>query len=292
MKFIDLFAGIGGFRSGMEQAGHTCIGYVENNKYARQSYQAIYDNQGVWTKHDIRNITASTIPPASCWCLGFPCQDISTAGKQKGLRKSNRSSLFYCVTNLLNQLPQTDRPAYLFIENVKNLLSVNHGFDFLRILLELDKNGYDAEWEILDTAQVLPQHRERIYIIGHLRTKGTQQVFPIRLQHSKAETRLLTSSSQETPVILQRARGKNHGSRHTIAPTLTSSAYQDNHILYYRNELRKLTPLECWRLQGFSDQQYYQAQQAGLSDSQLYKQAGNAASVPVIKLIAQRLLEY
>lgn len=179
MRFIDMFAGIGGFHLGMEQAGHTCVGWIEWDKFARQSYQAIHDVEGIWNASDIRTVRASELPRADCWCFGFPCQDISVAGKQKGFTAGKRSSLFFTVTGLIRDLEEENRPSYLLIENVKNLLSINRGFDFLKLQIELDEIGYDVEWDVIDSAEVVPQHRERIFIVGHLRGRRTQQVFPI-----------------------------------------------------------------------------------------------------------------
>lgn len=133
MRFIDLFAGIGGFHLGMEQAGHECVGWVEWDKFARKSYQAIHDVKGVWNASDIRTVRSTEIPRADCWCFGFPCQDISVAGKQKGFTAGKRSSLFFTVTGLIRDIEEKDRPSYLLIENVKNLLSINGGFDFLKL---------------------------------------------------------------------------------------------------------------------------------------------------------------
>lgn len=107
------------------------------------------------------------------------CQDISVAGKQVGFQ-GNRSSLFFRVMYLIGQLKEEDKPTYLFIENVKNLLSVNGGWDFARLLIEMDQQGYDAEWQVLNSKDFgVPQNRERCFIIGHLRGRSTSKVFPI-----------------------------------------------------------------------------------------------------------------
>ena len=166
MKFIDFFAGIGGFRRGMEQAGHTCVGFCEFDKYAVMSYTAMHlitDAQrdylltlplkerqkeilkeeyrnGEWFANDIRTVHAGDIPAADAWCFGFPCQDISVAGRQVGFY-GNRSSLFFRVMYLVGQIEEAKKPAYLFVENVKNLLSVNGGWDFARLLSEMDRGG-------------------------------------------------------------------------------------------------------------------------------------------------------
>jgi len=204
MTFIDWFAGIGGFRRGMELAGHKCVGFCEFDKFAYMSYVSMHlltDQQreclasldlkqrqkeitkeeyrnGEWYADDIRRVYAGDIPRADCWCFGFPCQDLSVAGKQCGFT-GKRSSLFFRIMYLLGQLPEEERPRTLFIENVKNLLSVNRGWDFARLLVEMDKGGYDAEWQVLNSADYVPQNRERIFIIGHLRGCGRSEVFPV-----------------------------------------------------------------------------------------------------------------
>lgn len=206
MKFIDFFAGIGGFRKGMELAGHECVGFCEFDKFATASYismhllteeqrKALEDipikkrqkeilkeeyRNGEWYANDIRRVYAGDIPKADCWCFEFPCQDISVAGKQAGFQ-GNRSSLFFRVMYLVGQLKEEDKPTYLFIENVKNLLSVNGGWDFARLLIEMEQWGYDAEWQVLNSKDFgVPQNRERCFIIGHLRGRSSAEVFPIK----------------------------------------------------------------------------------------------------------------
>lgn len=205
MKFIDFFAGIGGFRRGMELAGHECVGFCEFDKFAAASYismhllteeqrKALEDipikkrqkeilkeeyRNGEWYANDIQRVYVGDIPKADCWCFGFPCQDISVAGKQTGFQGS-RSSLFFRVMYLVGQLKEEDKPTYLFIENVKNLLSVNGGWDFARLLIEMEQEGYDAEWQVLNSKDFgVPQNRERCFIVGHLRGRSTTKVFPI-----------------------------------------------------------------------------------------------------------------
>lgn len=170
LTFLDFFAGVGGFRRGMEMAGHTCLGHCEIDKYANMSYKEIHQpREEEWFGTDIRRTNADELPRADVWCFGFPCQDISVAGKQLGF-KGQRSSLFFTVTRLIRDTKEEDRPKYLFIENVKNLLSVNGGSDFLKLLIELDEIGYDAEWQVLNSKNFgVPQNRERVFIIGHLR---------------------------------------------------------------------------------------------------------------------------
>ena len=205
MKFLDFFAGIGGFRRGMELAGHECVGFCEYDKFAYGSYVSMHllteeqrerlmtmpknkrikeigkeeYRNGEWYARDIREIRADHVPRADCWCFGFPCQDISVAGKQLGFR-GERSSLFFSVMRIIQDTKEEDRPTYLFIENVKNLLSVNGGTDFLKLLIALDEAGYDAEWQVLNSSDFgVPQNRERVFIVGHHRGKCRHEVFPV-----------------------------------------------------------------------------------------------------------------
>lgn len=180
LTFLDLFSGIGGFRLGLEEAGYECVGHCEIDKYANKSYFAIHrPKECEWIGEDITKVQADELPRADIWTFGFPCQDISVAGKQKGL-EGTRSGLFYTVTKLIKSQKEEDKPTILFIENVKNLLSINDGWDFARVLFELDEIGYDAEWQVLNSKDFgVPQNRERVFIIASLRNRCTRKVFPI-----------------------------------------------------------------------------------------------------------------
>lgn len=204
MKFIDFFAGIGGFRRGMELAGHECVGFCEFDKFAVASYTSMHlitDTQretlagmpikqrqkeilkdeyrnGEWYANDIRNVDAGSLPEANCWTFGAPCQDFSIAGKRAGL-DGDRSSLIREIFRLLEEQEEQDRPEWLIYENVKGMLSSNKGLDYLSILSEMDRLGYDIEWQNINSRWWVPQNRERIYTIGHLRRFGSRKVFPI-----------------------------------------------------------------------------------------------------------------
>ncbi|WP_341777768.1 DNA (cytosine-5-)-methyltransferase [Listeria monocytogenes] len=178
MNFLDLFAGIGGFRLGMERAGHECVGYVEIDKFARMSYQAIHDTEGEWTREDITKVTddewRTLRGTVDIICGGFPCQSFSIAGKRLGFEET-RGTLFFEIARAAKQI----QPRYLFLENVKGLLSHNKGETFATILTTLHELGYDAEWQILNSKDFgVPQNRERVFIIGHLRGERTGKVFP------------------------------------------------------------------------------------------------------------------
>jgi DNA (cytosine-5)-methyltransferase 1 len=205
MTFIDLFAGVGGFRKGMELAGHKCMGFCEWDKFATASYTSMHlitDEQrqklggmslkerqkeilkdeyrnGEWYSPDIRQVGAGNVPRVDCWCFGAPCQDFSIAGKRAGL-DGDRSSLIREVFRVLGELEEKDRPEWLIYENVKGMLSSNRGGDFLSIILAMEELGYDIEWQVFNSKyHGVPQNRERVYTLGHLRTRGRQKVFPL-----------------------------------------------------------------------------------------------------------------
>lgn len=204
MKFIDFFAGIGGFRRGLELAGHECVGFCEWDKYATASYTSMHlitDKQreylntltikqrqkeilkdeyrnGEWYSSDIRTVDARSLPAADCWTFGAPCQDFSVAGKRAGL-DGDRSSLVREIFRLLEEQEEKDRPEWIIYENVKGMLSSNRGLDYLSILSEMDRLGYDIEWQNINSKWFVPQNRERIYTIGHLRRYGSKKILPV-----------------------------------------------------------------------------------------------------------------
>lgn len=476
MKFIDLFSGIGGIRLGLEQAGHECIGYCEVDKHALNSYRALFDTEGSWFSNNICEVNSGDLPKADLWAFGFPCTDISVAGKTKGFFNEDgtqtRSGLFFQVVRLLAGTKEEDKPRWLLIENVKNLLSIDGGIGikgsgFLRLLLELEQVGYVCEWQLLNSKDFgVPQHRERVFIIGHLRGKCGPEVFPIQgasgqntnalrqIGQSKwvngsncqagrvydkkglSPTLKCPTGGGSTPCIVDDTygyggtrlyknicptlrsersglkvgiiddqgrtqkdlkiqnvcptlRAQSHGNEPKVltvgnanpsgrgmngnvynskglAPTLTTNkgegpkiitlgnyspsghnaarivdingiaptvmenhgtvtavkavltpdrvekrqngrrakengepmftlTSQDKHGVYIESGssyvLRKLTPRECWRLQGFPDEYIDKVKAIGMSDSQMYKQAGNAVTVSVARAIGERLKE-
>lgn len=180
MNFLDLFAGIGGFRLGMERAGHKCVGFCEIDKFARSSYKAMHNTENEIEYHDIKEVTNEEFRKlrgkVDVICGGFPCQAFSIAGKQLGF-EDTRGTLFYEIARATKEI----KPRYLLLENVRNLLSHDKGQTFTRILKILDELGYDVEWQVLNSKNFgVPQNRERIFIVGHLRGGCTYKVFPIR----------------------------------------------------------------------------------------------------------------
>lgn len=178
MTFLDLFAGIGGFRLGLEQAGHECIGFCEIDAFARKSYKAIHDTRGEVEWHDITTVTTDTLQrmrQPDILVGGFPCQAFSVAGKRRGF-DDTRGTLFFEIARLASVL----RPRLLFLENVRGLLHHNRGDTFETILRTLDGLGYDLEWQVLNSKDYLPQSREQVFIIGHSRGTSFTQVFPFQ----------------------------------------------------------------------------------------------------------------
>ena len=328
LTFLDFFAGVGGFRKGMEMAGHECLGHCEIDKFANESYKAIHEpKEDEWFGTDIRRANADELPRADVWCFGFPCQDISVAGKQLGF-KGQRSSLFFTVTRLIRDTKEEDRPKYLFIENVKNLLSVNGGTDFLKLLIELDEIGYDAEWQVLNSKDFgVPQNRERVFIIGHLRGRSGREIFPIGGNSQEIGIDVIgtncrswvhnpngiigaisaTDYKQPKQILIRENTKKGYveayegdgirldhiggtTGRGRVQPQRANTLTTGSHlgVIDKGFRIRKLTPKECWRLQGWEDEDFEKAAKV-CSDSQLYKQAGNGVTVTVIYEIAKKL---
>ena len=379
MKFLDLFAGIGGFRLGMESAGHECVGFCEIDKYARASYKAIHNTEGEIELHDITRVTDESIRgfgSVDVICGGFPCQAFSIAGHRRGF-EDTRGTLFFEICRFASIL----KPKYLFLENVRGLLNHDGGATFETIIRTLDGLGYDVEWQVLNSKNFgVPQNRERVFIIGHLRGKRTRNVFPLERESQSISSQsvvkignvnpsgnvmngevyqadglaptLTTNKGEGQKIAIKSNTIKQFGMLQPnfnqcgvvyetdgIAPTIrayqggglepkirvkeaTSQGYAEAQIgdsvnLSHPNSktrrgrvgkqiantlltgesqgvvepdfrIRKLTPRECWRLQGIPDWAFDKAQEVN-SNSQLYKQAGNSVTVNVIAAIAKEL---
>ncbi|QEA43275.1 DNA cytosine methyltransferase [Leuconostoc lactis] len=343
MKFLDLFSGIGGFRLGLQRAGHTPVGYVEIDKFARQSYQAMYDTSSEWTAEDIFKVTdeqwSEFNGKVELIAGGFPCQSFSIAGKREGFLNQTKGTLFFEVARAVKQI----KPRFVFLENVKGLLNHDGGNTFRTILNTFDELGYDVEWRLLNSKDFgVPQNRERVYIIGHLRGDGGREVLSIFGEDDDVNSTIIKQignisdkdnfggnpqtgrvyginglsptlntmqgGGREPKVMVKEATRKgydiaivgdsinvsqpNSKTRrgrvgHGIANTLLTGPEQA--VLTSEYRIRKLTPRECWRLQAFPDELFDKAQEAGLSDSQLYKQAGNSVTVNVIEYIGHLL---
>ena len=194
MTFLDFFSGVGGFRKGFELCGMVCKGHCEIDKYAERSYRAIHDiKEDEWYGNDITKVNPAELPRVNLWAGGFPCQDISLSGRQRGLA-GERSSLFFQIIRLLKGTKPEDRPEWLVLENVKNLLSVNRGWDFATVLNSLAEIGYHIEYGLLNSRfHGVPQNRERIYLVAyrHFRADGSRKVFPVTASDGKALIQLI-----------------------------------------------------------------------------------------------------
>ena len=225
MKFLDLFSGIGGFRLGMESAGHECIGFCEIDKFARASYKAIHDTRGEIELHDITTVSDESIRRigrVDVICGGFPCQAFSIAGSRRGF-EDTRGTLFFEIARFASIL----RPRYLFLENVKGLLNHDGGATFETILRVLDDLGYDVEWQVLNSKNFgVPQNRERAFVIGHLRRERTRRIFPLSGDGAEIDH----EQSKIKKVGNVRKKGKSQSgdvvSIDSLAPTLCSTTTQ------------------------------------------------------------------
>lgn len=289
MKFLDLFAGIGGFRLGMERAGHECIGFCEIDKFARASYKAIHDTTGEIELHDITTVSDDfirSIGNVDVICGGFPCQAFSIAGKRRGV-EDTRGTLFFQIARFASIL----KPRYLFLENVKGLLHHDGGATFGTILETLEELGYNVEWQVLNSKDFgVPQNRERVFIIGHSRGTSGRKIFPIDGQIKNINcVRQIGNMIQTSSYGGNPHRGRVYSLK-GISPSLNcmGGGGREPKILIQGNKVRKLTPKECWRLQGFPDWAFEGAAKVN-SNSQLYKQAGNSVTVNVIEAIAKEL---
>lgn len=269
MKFLDFFSGIGGFRLGMETAGHECVGHCEIDKFAERSYRAMHDvKESEWYADDVTRVEPEELPEADCYCFGFPCQAFSIAGNRRGF-EDTRGTLFFEVMRLAKER----KPRILFAENVRGLLNHDGGRTFRIIISTMDELGYDVEWQVLNSRYYTGQNRPRIFIIGHLRGMQTKRVFPLP-QGSGAPNEISFQKRPTTDIVPIFTVSMSESTRRNIASRF-----------YFRD----LTPKEYFRLQGFPDE-YFERAQAVNSDSQLYKQAGNSVTVNVIYEIARRLI--
>ena len=322
IRFFDMFAGIGGFRSGLESVGgFECVGYCEIDKYPRQAYEALYDTEGELYFEDVRTIDPERLPDIDLICGGFPCQAFSMAGKRRGFADT-RGTLFFEIA----RIAAAKRPSYLLLENVPGLLSHDEGRTFAAILDALSDLGYDVTWQVLNSKDFgVPQDRKRVYLIGYLREKCAGEILPFteasgadlmpvipgkqgyRVYSDRGASCTLTSAGggggAKTGLYeFSRPRAFYGADRVTVRvkgsrmkapedPMYTLTA-QDRHGIFRLGMIRRLTPRECWRLQGFTDEQFDKVEATGLSDGRLYKMAGNAVSVPVIAALGQKLKDF
>lgn len=366
MKFLELCAGIGGFRQALENLGCECVGYSEIDKHAIKLYSAWYNDECNFG--DITKIEAEKLPDFELLVGGFPCQAFSIAGKRGGFNDT-RGTIFFDFARIM----KAKKPKFAIFENVKGLLNHDGGKTYETILRTLDELGYNAQWGILNTRfHGLPQNRERVYIVANLRERSSTKILfergngsadkmertengiigqfynrkgkthqDLGVISSEGHSPALLATTHKNPRIVKigdidglntqysrvydsegvsttiNAQGGGLGAKTGLYKigtigndSLSNRIYSDKGVsatlcagnngggkrmggLYnIAYKVRRLTPKECFRLQGFKDEMVELGYKLGISDTQLYKMAGNAVSVPVVEWVAQRVLSW
>lgn len=310
-SFIDLFAGIGGMRLAFEKAGGRCVYSSEWNKYSQQTYFANFGDQ---PDGDITKVNASDIPDHDILVAGFPCQPFSIAGVSKknslgratGFQDKTQGTLFFDVCRIL----QAKRPKAFLLENVKNLCSHDKGRTFRIIKESLDELDYEIFYAVLDGQNYVPQHRERILIVGFNRKRYGNKInfefnlHPVTpkpvmkniLEDDVAEKYTLSDklwTYLQNYARKHKAAGNGFGygiaSPDGVSRTLSARYYKDgSEILLEQSgkNPRRLTPRECARLQGFPE-----SFKIPVSDTQAYQQFGNSVVVPLMADVAGLIVE-
>lgn len=321
MEFIDIFSGMGTLRIGMELAGHKCVYSIEKDRNRRKIYKVLFDREP--EGRDVFETTSSEIPRADCWCFGFPCTDFSMAGKRKGF-KGNSGNCFSAVIKLLQETEIEYRPKYLFIENVKHLKTIDNGFGFLQVILELEQCGYYVEWQLINSEVVVPHNRERVYIVGHKKDINYKPIFPLeikgdkctvleeildknaadkyKIRGKKLENILQTIKKEniergfentgQIQAVINPKRGKIRQSKRCKLPKKPSYCItsMDRHGIYNGKEVRIFTPGECCRLQGIPDVYIQKLVKSDIcNDEAMFKAIGLGCTVPIIYHIVKKM---
>lgn len=361
IKYFDAFAGISGFRSGLEKVGgFKCVAFCEMDKYAQMAYRVMYDTEGEGFYENIREIDAEKLENFDLLLAGFPCQPFSVAGRRKSFA-DERGDLFFELARIL----EAKRPQYFILENVFGLLSSEKGTAYAKILDTLCELGYSVAWRVLNSSDFgVPQSRRRVYIVGFFGDRCPHEILAFKGSNSKnsKQTEQLIGGSQGSRVyeqnglaVTQCASGGGSGGKTGLyfidmnpPPNLTEKArcittrqdsgissrkgehsavfiadeprtiinpfkentrqngrrikepnepmfcitVTDRHGIVHKGRIRRLMPIESWRLQGLTKEQFYKVQALGISDSQLYKLSGNAVTVNVVEAIARNLLRF
>ncbi len=357
IKYLDMFAGVGGFRTGLTNVGDffVPVGWCEIDKHAQKAYRALYETEGEYFCDDATQIKPEDLPEIDLICAGFPCQPFSVSGRRLGFADT-RGTLFHEIV----RVAEARRPAYLLLENVPGLLNHEGGETFGTILAAIHELGYSLEWCVLNSANFgVPQQRRRVYIVGYLDSRLSGKIFPLsqsdgtalrqvipggqgqRVYSPEGASTCLTSQGggwgaktglylvdmNPNPVITDTARcitarylaapsnrrGEHSGvlisdARAVLTPerenvrqqgrrmkepdepmfTLTA---QDKHGVEYNGRVRRLMPKECFRLQGYTDEQFDKLVEIGIPEAQLYKMAGNSVTTNVVTAVGTKLME-
>lgn len=296
IKFIDLFAGIGGIRIGFENAGFECVFSSELDKFASQTYEANFNDKPAG---DIKQIDVGRMPCFDVLCAGFPCQPFSQAGLKKGFSDS-RGTMFFEIA----RIAKSHMPKAIFLENVKRLKTHDKGQTFKVIKETLENLGYNVHSKVLNAKDFgLPQNRERIYIVALLENidfsfpePSSERIKVGDILEKNVDSKYTLSDKlwQGHQDRKKKHKEKGFGFGYSIfneesdyTNTISARYYKDgSEILIEQNgkNPRKLTPREAARLQGFPDSFIIP-----VSDSQAYKQFGNSVAITVITKIANNL---
>lgn len=341
-----MFAGIGGFRTGLANAGDIFlpVGWCEIDRFAQKAYRTLYDTGGEYYCSDATKIDTDELPEIDLICGGFPCQPFSVSGRRLGFNDT-RGTLFHEIV----RVAEARHPQYLLLENVPGLLNHDGGKTFGTILETIHELGYGLEWCVLNSADFgVPQQRRRVYIVGYLDQRLSGKIFPLetgngaslkqivpgkqaqRVYATDGTSTCLTSQGggwgaktglyfidmNPDPLVTHEARcitarqnagvcnhrGEHSGVLDTVIgaravitperdtvrqqgrrikepdePMFTLTA-QDKHGVTYDGVVRRLMPIECFRLQGYSDEQFNKLVDVGIPEAQLYKMAGNSVT--------------
>jgi DNA (cytosine-5)-methyltransferase 1 len=306
LRFIDLFCGIGGFRIAFEKAGGKCVFSSDYDKFSQQTYKA---NFGELPHGDINLVEVANIPAHDILCAGFPCQPFSIAGVSKknslgrlhGFDDVKQGNLFFSIADILDQ----HRPSAFVLENVKNLKGHDKGKTFSVIKDTLERVlGYTIHTNIIDARYVVPQHRERIFIVGFREKRDFE--FPVFPEKGPLLGTILESRPDKKYTLTDHLWNylQNYAAKHKAAGngfgfglvtkddttrTLSARYHKDgSEILIAQpgKNPRRLTPRECARLMGYPDNY-----KIVVSDTQAYRQFGNSVVVPVVEKIAEAVME-
>lgn len=311
-KTLDLFAGIGGVRMGFERAGFETVFGNDFDPYCKFTYDLNFKNVPLKVA-DITQLKTSELPDFDILLGGFPCQPFSIAGYRKGFLDTGRGDLFFHIIRILKD----KKPRAVFLENVKNLQSHDNGRTYNIILTALNDLGYHVKMKVLNSSEYgdVPQNRERVYIVG-FKSKGQLEAFefPKPINLTKSVSGLLDNTVDDKyyynksvllptlkkamtkkGVVYQWRRRYVRENKSGVCPTLTANMGTGGHnvpLVLDKKGIRKLTPRECARIQGFPDSYKLPT---NIADTKIYKQIGNSVTVPVIERVAKQIkkaLEY
>lgn len=307
ITFIDLFCGIGGFRLALESLGAKCVFSCDKDRQARKTYEA---NFGEEPEGDITTIAADSIPDFNILCGGFPCQPFSIAGKQRGF-KDTRGTLFFEIARII----KAKQPKVVFLENVANLARHDDG-NTLKVILDTLKGlGYDVHYQVLNAAHYgVPQIRKRIYFVCFRKDLQVDFSFPeptfedvavedyleenvdekyyldiSSITFYKPDTNVRQLDTYRMGYIGSISQGRRVYGVKGCAPTFVVSARGpagSTEAYYINGRVRRLTPYESKRIMGFPDDFVFP-----VSEERIYQQLGNSVAVPVVRMIAEKIVE-